>query len=169
MRANKIYHTLSLTAQCSFKYSFSSSYSWLTNAISFLVKFYGLTKGISIVHSSGSPFIQFKLNEGNRPARGCFILGTNYLSGSQVFWAGISSFSTIQLNKAIPRNCMDRTATILNPKCENLQYIIKKNMKRVFMIGKNLKNGLVLMKISAANYIIAKYPNKTYPTPPSMG
>ena len=46
---------------------------------------------------------------------------------------------------------------------------MKKNMNKVLMTGKYFRNGLVLMNIKAANSIIAKYPNRIYPTPASIG
>lgn len=115
------------------------------------VKFYLPIKGINIVHSSGSAFIQFKLKVGRRPARGCLTFGTYSWAGFQVFWAGISNFSTIQLNSEIPRNCIPITAGILNPIGQNLQYNMKKNMINVLITGKYLINGLVLINTSPAN------------------
>lgn len=42
-------------------------------------------------------------------------------------------------------------------------------MNIVFITGKYFKKGLVRIKTRAANSMIAKQPNNTYPTPPSMG
>jgi hypothetical protein len=46
---------------------------------------------------------------------------------------------------------MEITAGDLNPIWQNLQYSMKKNINKVLITGKYFKNGLVLMKIRAAN------------------
>lgn len=51
----------------------------------------------------------------------------------------------------MPKNMSASTAGNLKPRGTNLQYSMKKKMNSMLMIGKYLINGLVLMKISAAN------------------